>query len=57
MEKKNKKKMCRPLSHDIPRGENKCLILTIKYDNIVTMLELRKELYHSMNYTRSVIYN
>ena len=40
--KQKQKHFCSPFSLDIPRGESTCLILTIIYDNIVTMLELKK---------------
>ena len=34
---------CTPFSLDISRGESTCLILTMKYDNIVNILELKKK--------------
>ena len=37
--------MCTPFSYDIPRDENTFLVLTMKYDNIVTILELKKTRY------------
>jgi hypothetical protein len=40
--KEKYKKNCTPFSHDIPRGESTCLILTMRYDNIMTMLRLKK---------------
>ena len=40
---KKKTHFCTPFSLDISPGESTCLILTMKYDNIVNMLELKKK--------------